>query len=143
MTAVVDALRHLDARRIAVATPFREEQNEHMRRYLEAADFEVTAIRGAHTVTSQDLRNLPADLAYRQAKSVFEADPDVDAVYIACPVWRGVSDSIERLEAELGVPVVTMFSPVLWKALRTLRHPAHISGFGRLLASLSMDEVLP
>jgi maleate isomerase len=143
MTAVVDALRHLDARRIAVATPFREEQNEHMRRYLEAADFEVTAIRGAHTVTSQDLRNLSADLAYRQAKSVFEADPDVDAVYIACPVWRGVSDSIERLEAELGVPVVTMFSPVLWKALRTLRHPAHISGFGRLLASLSMDEVLP
>jgi maleate cis-trans isomerase len=143
MTAVVDALRNLNAMRIAVATPFREEQNEHMRRYLEAADFEVTAIRGAHTVTSQDLRNLPADLAYRQARSVFETDPDVDAVYIACPVWRGVSDSIERLEAELGVPVVTMFSPVLWKALRTLRHPAHISGFGRLLASLSTDEVLP
>jgi hypothetical protein len=33
-----------------------------------------------------------------------------------------------------------MFSPVLWKALRTLRHPARITGFGRLLASLSGEE---
>jgi maleate cis-trans isomerase len=111
-----------------------------MHRYLEAAGFEVTAISGAETVTSQDLRNLPADLAYRQAKSVFEKDRGANAVYIACPVWRGVTDSIEKLEAELDVPVVTMFSPVLWKALWTLRHPARITGFGRLLASLSGEE---
>jgi maleate cis-trans isomerase len=131
MKAVEDALRHLGARRVAVATPFRDDQNEHVREYLNAAGFDVTAIAGAETVTTDDLRRLPDDLAYRLAH---EVGPGADAVYIACPVWRGVSASLERLESELGVPVVSMFTPVLWSALRALAIETPVQGYGRLLA---------
>ena len=131
MKAVEDALRHLGARRVAVATPFRDDQNEHVRAYLEAAGFEVTAIAGAETVTTDDLRRLPADLAPRLAR---EVAPGADAVYIACPVWRGVSACLAPLEDELGVPVVSMFTPVLWSALRALAIETPVEGYGRLLA---------
>jgi maleate cis-trans isomerase len=131
MKAVEDALRHLDARRVAVATPFREDQNEHVRGFLEAAGFEVTAIAGATTVTTDDLRRLPADLAARLAR---ETAPGADAVYIACPVWHGVSGSLAPLEDELGVPVVSMFTPVLWSAMRTLGLETPVRGYGKLLA---------
>ena len=105
-----------------------------MRSYLDAAGFEVTAIAGATTVTTDDLRRLPDDLAYRLAHEVFAAAPGAEAVYIACPVWRGVSGSLARLEEELGVPVVSMFTPVLWSALRQLGIETPVRGYGTLLA---------
>jgi maleate cis-trans isomerase len=131
MKAVEDALRHLGAQRVAVATPFRDDQNEHVRGFLEAAGFEVTAIAGAPTVTTEDLRRLPADLAARLARRVA---PGADAVYVACPVWRGVSRSLAPLEEKLGVPVISMFTPVLWSAMRALRLETRVDGYGRLLA---------
>jgi maleate isomerase len=134
MKAVEDALRHLGAESVAVATPFRDDQNEHVRGYLEAAGFRVTAIAGAPTVTTDDLRRLPDDLAYRLAHEVFAAAPGAEAVYIACPVWRGVSASLARLEDELGVPVVSMFTPVLWSAMLAFGMEAPVQGYGRLLA---------
>jgi maleate cis-trans isomerase len=116
MKAVEDALRHLGGGAVAVATPFRDDQNEHVRGYLEAAGF-----------------RLPDDLAYRLAHEVFAASPGAEAVYIACPVWRGVSESLARLEGELGVPVVSMFTAVLWSAMRALRIETPVRGYGRLL----------
>jgi maleate cis-trans isomerase len=133
MKAVEDALRHLGGGAVAVATPFRDDQNEHVRGYLEAAGFRVTAIAGTATVTTDDLRRLPDDLAYRLAHEVFAASPGAEAVYIACPVWRGVSESLARLEGELGVPVVSMFTAVLWSAMRALRIETPVRGYGRLL----------
>jgi maleate cis-trans isomerase len=134
MKAVEDALRHLGATRMAVATPFRDEQNEHVREYFAAAGLAVTAMAGATTVTTDDLRRLPDDLAYRMAHEVFAAAPGAEAVYVACPVWRGVSGRLAQLETELGVPVISMFTPVLWSALRTLGIETPVAGYGRLLA---------
>jgi arylmalonate decarboxylase len=85
-------------------------------------------------VTTDDLRRLPDDLAYRLAHEVVAAAPGAEAVYIACPIWRGVSGSLARLEDELGLPVVSTFTPVLWSAMRALDIDAPVPGYGRLLA---------
>jgi arylmalonate decarboxylase len=138
MAAVEGALRHLGVERVAVATPFRDDQNEHVRGYLEAAGIAVTAIAGTTTVTTDDLRRLPDDLAYRLAHEVFAAAPGAEAVYIACPVWRGVSACLARLEQELGVPVVSMFTPVLWTAMQALGIDAPVRGYGALLDPVSV-----
>jgi maleate cis-trans isomerase len=137
MTAVEDALRHLGATRVAIATPFRHDQNEHVRSYLETAGFVVTAILGTTTVTTDDLRRLPADLAHQLAQRAFLSAPGAEAVYIACPVWRGVSACLARLEDELGVPVLSMFTPVLWTAMRALGINTPVPGYGLLLANHS------
>jgi maleate cis-trans isomerase len=113
-----------------VATPFRDDQNEHVSGFLEAAGFDVVAIAGAPTVTTDDLRRLPEDLAARLAR---EVAPGADAVYLACPVWRGVSESLAPLEDELDVPVISMFTPVIWSAMRVLGIATPVRGFGRLL----------
>lgn len=135
MTAVEDALRHLAVNRVAVATPFRDDQNEYVRSYLEAAGFVVTAVEGATTVTTDDLRRLPDDLAYRLAHRAFASAPGAEAVYIACPVWRGVSGCLALLENELGVPVLSMFTPVLWTTMRALEIETPVAGYGALLAN--------
>lgn len=136
MTAVSDALRALGAESVAVASPFRDDQNEHIRAYLEAAGFRVASLVGVHTTSIRDIASLPPTTPLEVAKRAFEAAEAPEALYLSCPVWRGVSQSIERLEDELGIPVVTMYSPILWKALITVGYQAEITGFGKLLSTL-------
>jgi maleate isomerase len=44
--AVVDALRHFGARRVSVATPYPDWNNQRLRAYLEASGFEVLNVEG-------------------------------------------------------------------------------------------------
>jgi maleate cis-trans isomerase len=133
MAALTAALAHLGVRRVAVGTPFRDEQNAHLRRYLEEAGFEVTAIAGFPTYSPADIRALGPETPYTLGQQVYRAAPGADAVFLPCSTWRGASDAIARLEDKLDVPVVTTYSPILWQALRTLDYPGAVRGFGRLL----------
>lgn len=142
MTAVGDALTALDAERIAVVTPFRDEQNEHLRRYLSGCGFTVSALLGVHTETTEEIRQLPPDRAYNLSLEAVARDDSAEAIYISCPVWRGVSESIALLERQTGVPVVTTFSAVLWKALSHLGYDWHGAAYGRLLANLRRTQTI-
>jgi maleate cis-trans isomerase len=68
MTALTDALEHVGARRVAVGTPFREEQNDYVRHYLEQAGFSVTAVEGYPTRNSKEIRTLPANVRSGQPR---------------------------------------------------------------------------
>lgn len=74
MTAVVDALSALRVHQVAVVTPFRDEQTEYIRTYLLDSGFTVPAIVGVHTVSTNDIRNLPPNSAYDLAVSTMEND---------------------------------------------------------------------
>lgn len=139
MTALADALRFLGVERLAVGTPFRAEQNEYIRRYLEQAGFAVTAVDGYPTRNTLQIRALPPDAAEQIGRKVFRAAPGAQAVYLPCPIWPA-SRAILPLEAELGVPVLTMFNPILWKALTELGYPAPVAGHGRLLQTVGSRD---
>jgi arylmalonate decarboxylase len=136
MTAVTDALTHLGARRVAVATPYREEQYSNFKRYLEDAGFEVTAIAGCPTHSIGEVKALPAGTPLRLGKEVFAMDTRADALYVACPLWR-VSPYIAPLEEAIGVTVLTVMGAFIWNGLRAIGHPGGVQGYGRLLEKVS------
>jgi maleate isomerase len=142
MTAVVDSLTALEVTDVAVVTPFRDDQNEHLRKYLAAAGVNVTALLGMRTNTTNEIRQLPPESAHDLAVRAVERDGHAQCVYLACPVWRGVTESIAPLERRLELPVVTTVSAILWKALSTLTHPWHGGSYGRLLTTLG-SQALP
>ena len=94
----------------------------------------VTAISGYHTNGHAEIHALPMNTPYEKGKEVFLAAPGAEAIYLSCPLWHGATDSIEKLEKEFDVPVLTMFNPILWKALNALDYKQPVAGFGRLLA---------
>jgi maleate isomerase len=59
-------------------------------------------------------------------------DPAADAYFISCTTIRS-TDVIERIERELGKPVVTSNQGMLWSALRDAGIDEPIAGYGRLL----------
>jgi maleate isomerase len=135
--AVIEALRFFGARRLSVATPYPEWNNQQLRRYLEAMGFEVlnvdaepaAARSGNQGINDQD----PAvviEFASRACR------PEADALLCSCTAWRSV-EAVGELERRTGKPVVTSNQASIWASLRALGVRERIAGFGRLLASLA------
>jgi maleate cis-trans isomerase len=132
--SVVDALRTLGARRLSVATPYPDWNNQRLRAYLEASGFEVlnvdgdpeAAASGNQGINDQTPESV-VDFAARACR------PDADALLCSCTAWRAV-EAIDALERRTGKPVVTSNQATIWSALRALAAREPIHGFGRLFA---------
>ena len=128
-TAIAEALRHLRARRIALATPYPEVIAAAGRTYWTSAGFEIVAHRGLEGVI--DIYEETEERAYTLGRA---ADaPNADAVLIS-GTGLPTAGIVERLERDLGKPVVTSQAAVLWRALTMLGVNERISAYGRLLA---------
>ncbi|NJD99844.1 maleate cis-trans isomerase [Thermococcus sp. LS1] len=128
-TAVVEALKMLDAQSILVITPYTDEINEREKEFLEANDFEVLDIRGLGIEDNTKIGKLEPYEAYRLAKATFV--DEADAIFISCTNLR-TFEIIEPLEEDLGVPVVTSNQASLWLALREMDVMEKIPWLGRL-----------
>ncbi len=128
-TAVVEALKMLDAQSILVITPYTDEINTREREFLEANGFEVLDIRGLGIEDNLQIGRLEPYEAYRLAKASFSDESD--AIFISCTNWR-TFEIIEPLEEDLGIPVVTSNQASLWLALREMDVMERIPELGRL-----------
>lgn len=140
--SVVDSLRSLGVKNPVVVTPYRENFNAKVKRYLEDHGFRVPCIEsfegGKITATGNvspdgvSVNFQPAEVAYQLAKRVFAKASGGDGLFISCGGFRTVT-MISRLEEELGVPVTSAAYAVIWKALSMLGYDKPIKGFGQLL----------
>lgn len=139
---VVDALRLLGARSLVAVSPFLESRNQEMRKFLEACGFRVLATQGLGLVNNIDFATQSVEAAYTLARQTAAANPDAEAIYIACPRWP-VVDIIAALEADTGKPVVATAAAMVWGALRAIRIGDSRPGYGRLLETLRASATSP
>lgn len=132
---VVDALRFFKAHAVVAVSPFLESRNDEIRNFLEASGFKVLAAQGLGLVKNIDFATQSTDAAYALARQVALANPQADAIYIACPRWPTV-DIIAALESDTGKPVVAAAAAMVWGALKALQIRGGQPGFGRLMDSL-------
>jgi maleate isomerase len=129
--AVIDALRALRSKKIAVATPYTKEIDDLETKFLDANGLEVMKIVGLGLARNLDIGLQKPSIAYDLAKKANVAG--ADAVFISCTNFRTI-DIIEKLEKELGKPVVSSNTATAWMILRTLRIKDRVQGYGQLLA---------
>ena len=117
--AVIKALKKLDVKKVAVATPYIEELNEREKKFLEAYGIKVASIKGLNIVENTEIGKQPPWIAYRLALSVIEENRDIDGLFISCTNFRTL-EIINPLEEKLKVPVISSNIASMWLALRTL-----------------------
>ena len=61
-------------------------------------------------------------------------------MFLSCTDWRAL-ETVDRLEKNLGKPVVTANQATIWAAFRTLGITEPIKGYGRLMESLTPMNV--
>jgi maleate cis-trans isomerase len=133
LTAVVRGCRALDLKRIVMASPFPEDQDERLVKFLAHYGIEVVAFRGLGCPNADVIWELPPVSGYELASSLLREHPDVDGVYLPCNKWRTIS-VIERIEQDNQKPVVTNTQAWVWEALRLMNMGRSIAGYGRLLS---------
>ncbi len=125
------ALHTLGARRVAVVTPFNIDVDQKVRANVEAAGFEVVAIKGTEASSLEAICTTPLDDIRRVFREVGSVDCDaILQVGTALPVVAMIAD----LEAELGKPIVACNAAVYWVTLRRVGIADRFDGFGRLFS---------
>jgi maleate cis-trans isomerase len=132
LTAVVRGCRALGLKRIVMASPFPEDQDERLVKFLAHYDIDVVAFRGLGCPNAEVIWQLAPETGYDLANSLLREHPDVDGIYMPCNKWRVVS-VIERIEKDHGKPVVTNTQAWVWDALRLMNMRTPISDYGSLL----------
>jgi maleate isomerase len=131
-TALVAALEALGARSVAVATPYVDELNELERKFLEAAGFEVTALRGLSIESDPEIARVPYARTRELAlDTAAEGEPDV--LFVSCTNLPTLA-LLDELEQELGRPVISSNAVTIWDALRLADAESGVDGIGSLLA---------
>ena len=133
-TGAVAALRRLGAKQVVLASPFAEDQNLLLKKFLEDSEFVVPSVKGL-SMPVIDIGAMPSHMSYRLAKDAFSAAPKADAIYMPCaqmPTFKNIA----ALETDLKVPVVTSFQAMLWHVFDLLNIREPISGYGRLFQTL-------
>ncbi|WP_440533648.1 aspartate/glutamate racemase family protein [Variovorax sp. YR566] len=131
--AIVNGLRHLKVRRVAVATAYIDEVNVHLRKYLEQSDFEPLALEGLSISDVQAVGKVPTRELVGLCVKVFEAQPGADGILISCGGLVTL-DAVREVEARLQVPVVSSSPAGFWDLVRTAGLDARSPGWGRLFA---------
>jgi arylmalonate decarboxylase len=130
--AILDGLKEVGARRVAVATAYTDEVNQRLRELLVAGGFEVLSLEAFHLLEfGGPGRMTEADIINLSGKSVANAG-DADGMLISCGGLRTLGVH-KPLEVQHGLPVVSSTPAAFWAAMRLVGASGHVAGHGRLL----------
>ena len=137
--AVVDGLRSVGAKRVAVATAYSDLVNDRLADFLRRSGFEVSSMKGFGLVGFGDAeKQTEQAIIDLSGKAIGEAKA-ADAVLISCGGLMTLNCA-EQIEQKHGIPVVTSTQSAFWKALRLAGDSGQLKGYGRMLAQ---SEAIP
>ena len=131
ISGVIRALRRLQAKRIAVATPYLDEINQRELDYLEQAGFEVLSICGLNLEKDSDMVRVAPEFIAEFALAQDRAD--ADAIFVSCGALRTLG-VIGEVEARAGKPAVCSNQAMIWDCLRLAGIDDRFEGYGSLLS---------
>jgi maleate cis-trans isomerase len=126
--SVLRALERLEVRRLALGTPYSAQTTLQGKAHLEAHGLEVVNFANLQGVTN--IYDETAERAYGLARLVDRAE--AEAVFLS-GTGMPTLPVLELLEQDLGKPVLSSASAMMWHALRLAGVRQPISGYGRLL----------
>jgi maleate isomerase len=129
-TAFVDALTRLHVRKVAIGAPWSKTMDKPMVDFMQTSGFTVVHSEVLGFVASIELGRVGAEQAYELGRRTDR--PAAEAILMPGGNWPAMS-VVERLERELGKPVLANNAVSLWAGLRLLKRTDSIPGYGLLL----------
>jgi maleate isomerase len=131
--ALIEALRAIDAARIAIVTPYMRPLAEDVVGYLESEEFEVTDWRALEIADNAEVGCIPGERVLEAARSLDLIG--VDALVISACVQMPSLGLIDPAEKELGIPVLSAATAGAYSIMHSLNLPVAIPGAGSLLCA--------
>ena len=131
--SVAQALKTLGAKKISVASPYPDWNNERLKGYFEAQGFEVLNVEAepwAAQAGTQGINDQDPEVILDFATKVCRTDADV--LFCPCTAWRAM-EAAQELEDRLRKPVITSVQATAWRTFHKAGLTDPIRGFGQLL----------
>ena len=133
-TAVIEGLRSVGGRRLAVATAYNEEVNGRLESFLREEGFQVLTIRGLGVEKVEDIHAVTQQGLLEFSAGVRESAPGADALLVSCGGLHTL-DLLAPLEKRCSVPVVSSLPHALRAGVRLLGLSGRVPGYGKLLST--------
>jgi maleate isomerase len=134
IVAAMDAFRELSVSRLAVVDPYPVELNDRMMSYLKQWGFDVASLVSLGTTFTGSSMASIGDI-YRAAKKSAKEAGNAQGIFIPCANFP-VTDVIEDIESDLGLPVIANLTSQLYAAFKAIGIHEQINGYGKLLRML-------
>ena len=132
-TAVVEGLKTVGGKRLAVATAYNDEVNKRLKVFLEKSGFTVLKVKGLGIEKVEDINSVTQDGLLAFCAGVRTEVPGADAMLVSCGGLRTL-EIIQPLEDRIKIPVVSSTPHALRAGARLLGLDGRAPGFGMLLA---------
>ena len=127
--SAIDALAALNCRRVALLTPYVDEVNATFEDYFTERGLELTRLAAFKQEGDPQINRIDPECLVEAALKIGASD--CDGLFISC-TGLCTSGIVQRIEDELGKPVVTSNQALSWATLRAAGVDDEIDGFGRL-----------
>ncbi len=125
-------LRKFGARRFGVLCPFDPKGLENAVGFFSELGFEVVTAAGLGCASGTDVGHVPDDYKEKVVREELLAGEEVDAI-VVCGTNLSSLELAEKLEPELGIPIIGINPAILWYALRENGFTEPLQGASRLL----------
>lgn len=126
------AFRAVGAGRVAVLAPYERAVSEGLAAYFgDSLGVEVTTLQYLGYGDDREIARLSTESVVEAGTHLLADDAGAEALFISCTATRA-AETVERLEALTGRPVVTSNQAMIWRALRVAGESGPIRGIGRL-----------
>lgn len=132
--ALVDALHALAVERVAMVTPYMRPLAELVADYVRGEGIEVSALAALEVSDNVEVGRIPSEVLVERAHDLCAQGP-VDALVLSACVQMPSLSIVQRVEDELGIPVVTAATATARSILLALGLPPVIADAGRALAA--------
>jgi arylmalonate decarboxylase len=130
---IVEGLKAVGARRVAVATAYTDVVNERLRIFLEESGITILGVKGLNIERFEDAPPVTHDSLLQFSAETFASMPKADSLLISCGNLKTL-ELLVPLETRCKVPVISSTPHALWASVRLLGLSGQSKGFGSLLA---------
>lgn len=127
------ALERYGAKRIGLITPFERSGNESAARMFRDSGFEVVATFGFACANAQQIAHIPNEAKEKAVLEFLATKANKLDAIVQCGTNMSMTAVTEKLEPQLGIPILGINATILWYALRENGFSAPVQHAGRLL----------
>jgi arylmalonate decarboxylase len=130
---VIEGLKEVGAKRVAVATAYNDVVNDRLSAFWREHGLEPVVVTGMGIELIVDVDKVTQNDLLEFGASVRASAPDADSLLLSCGGFRTL-ELIAPLEARTGVPVISSMPHGLWAGARLVGMSGAAPGYGTLLS---------
>jgi len=130
ITSALKAFTKMDAKKIALFTPYPESVNKTILEYFNRKNINIISFSTFNIDLDENIANV--DPKYLAETLIKLEKNDADALFISCTALPAL-EILDEVEKKIGKIVLSSNQTLIWDTLRSVGYKSSVQGYGKLL----------